>query len=388
MPPPSSLSVSSNPAHPVVARLFLPDDANIAGHVHGGTILQLMEQAGIIAATRHCNSDRNSEYFGKQMAGLARFETMSFLTPAFVGDIGSATADVIFTSERSVLVKVVVTTENALKGIRRTTNTGLLWYTSFIIIAEKDHLLPKAYKQTAPVIVQVPLLSPPSTEEGNSALDEYNYGKSLYEARKKASSNDLSDQHNNQTDSNEESYCLQQKEGCLCPKCRTNYVYANDDDDDDSTKKTPSASHQQLSQMVLPGDCGTSNVAFGGFVMKLMDNAAGCCAFKHTHTNVVTVSMSAVNLLGIVYLGDIVTVDATMTFCSAKSMEISIVVSRTSMQKPDTEVVATGMLTFVSLDGNGKVLPVPTLVFENQEQLERGFEGQRKYVQARKGRAK
>ena len=32
-----------------------PDDANIAGNVHGGTILKMIEEAGIIASTRHCN---------------------------------------------------------------------------------------------------------------------------------------------------------------------------------------------------------------------------------------------------------------------------------------------------------------------------------------------
>ena len=41
---------------PTVARLLLPDDANPSGNVHGGTILQLMDQAGMITATRHANS--------------------------------------------------------------------------------------------------------------------------------------------------------------------------------------------------------------------------------------------------------------------------------------------------------------------------------------------
>lgn len=33
-----------------------PDDANIAGNVHGGTILKMIEEAGAIISTRHCNS--------------------------------------------------------------------------------------------------------------------------------------------------------------------------------------------------------------------------------------------------------------------------------------------------------------------------------------------
>ena len=39
----------------VIWRLTLPDDANIYGNVHGGTILKLIEDAGTIIATRYCN---------------------------------------------------------------------------------------------------------------------------------------------------------------------------------------------------------------------------------------------------------------------------------------------------------------------------------------------
>ena len=38
-----------------VSRIMMPDDANIAGNVHGGTILKMIEEAGVIIATRHCN---------------------------------------------------------------------------------------------------------------------------------------------------------------------------------------------------------------------------------------------------------------------------------------------------------------------------------------------
>lgn len=38
-----------------VSREMHPDDSNLAGNVHGGTILKLIEEAGEIIATRHCN---------------------------------------------------------------------------------------------------------------------------------------------------------------------------------------------------------------------------------------------------------------------------------------------------------------------------------------------
>jgi len=39
----------------VLWRLTLPNDANLYGNVHGGTILKLIEDTGTIIATRYCN---------------------------------------------------------------------------------------------------------------------------------------------------------------------------------------------------------------------------------------------------------------------------------------------------------------------------------------------
>ena len=36
-------------------RLMGPDDANVKGNVHGGNILNMIEQAGAVVATRYCN---------------------------------------------------------------------------------------------------------------------------------------------------------------------------------------------------------------------------------------------------------------------------------------------------------------------------------------------
>merc|ERR1711865_1348264 len=113
---------------------------------------------------------------------------------------------------------------------------------------------------------------------------------------------------------------------------------ASDDDTTTTKTKTPAESQQQLCQMVLPGDCSPtsrSQIAFGGFVMKLMDNAAGCCAYRHCRTNVVTVSISAMDLTNFIRLGDVVTIDAKLLFCSSKSMEISITATSASITRID-----------------------------------------------------
>lgn len=348
------MSSTSDSNKVVLARLLMPDDANISGNVHGGTILQLMEQAGMIAATRHFNSDPDHEHHEKQVAGLARFETMSFHEPVFVGEIASLTTALMFTSERSLLIKVSVSAENAATGKTRLTNTGMMWYLSFVP-SQADN------KKEQHCLTTVPQLIPPTDPADKKA---YQKGKALYDARKQAETAGASD-------------CLK-IDGCLCPSCRTNFTPAEG-------SHPPAESTQTLCQMVLPGDCGTSNVAFGGFVMKLMDTAAGCCAFRHARTNIVTISISAMDFDAIVHLGDIVTIEANMRFCSSKSMEIMVVAKVTSMTKQD-HVVARGTFTFVALDKKNKVIAVPGLALETEEEFDHAFASQVKYEAAKQAR--
>lgn len=64
-------------------RVMLPDDANPAGNVHGGTILKMIEMAGYIAATRHANKLNGSEEKAPPLppahAHIARIDHMDFL---------------------------------------------------------------------------------------------------------------------------------------------------------------------------------------------------------------------------------------------------------------------------------------------------------------------
>lgn len=58
-------------------RIMRPDDANIAGNVHGGTVLKMIEEAGAIISTRHCNSGQGVS--GAGAGGSAAFAPSSVL---------------------------------------------------------------------------------------------------------------------------------------------------------------------------------------------------------------------------------------------------------------------------------------------------------------------
>ena len=142
----------------------------------------------------------------------------------------------------------------------------------------------------------------------------------------------------------------------------------------------------ELSQVVLPSDCDAFGFLRGGVLMKLMDNASGVVAVKHCRTNVVTVSLEAINFSEPVRKGELVHVTAFATFTSSRSLEIEVIV--------DAENVLTGVkrfctssafFIFVSLDQNHRPLPLKPLEPQTAEEVTRFAEGKARY-EARKSR--
>mmetsp|Transcript_10664 Transcript_10664/g.23576 ORF Transcript_10664/g.23576 Transcript_10664/m.23576 type:complete len:361 (-) Transcript_10664:88-1170(-) len=347
----------------VVARLLLPDDANVAGNVHGGTTLKLMEEAGMIAATRlMASSEANKESEGRCVAALVRFDTMIFHKPIFVGEVASCQCEIIFTSKQSILVEVMVTAEDISKGETRVTNTGWLWYVPMTppTAAEK-----KNWK-----IAQVPPIVKP---EGEAAIQKYEKAKAKYEKRKNRGEDGASGEFDaKETNSEFDTF-------------KSQYIAPTEG-------RSPAGSEQVLCQMVLPGDCGKGKVAFGGFVMKLMDNAAGCSAWRHCRTNVVTVAISDMDFVSWVSLGDLCSIRSKVVFASSKSLEIEVVASVASVTSDalngKDNIVARGLFTFVSIGSDGKVQAVPKLVLESEEDMQNAFFGTQRYEAAKRARIK
>jgi len=61
----------------VLSRQMEIPDANLAGNVHGGTIMKMVDTAAGLAAAKHCGG----------LAVTAAMDEMSFLEPVYVGDV-------------------------------------------------------------------------------------------------------------------------------------------------------------------------------------------------------------------------------------------------------------------------------------------------------------
>ena len=148
-----------------VCRLMHPDDANIAGNVHGGTTLKLIEEAGFIIATRHCNKNGRKRGPEPILAALARVERTDFLQPMFIGEVAQVHVELGYASTHSLEVQACVWAENLITGSRRLTNRASLWY------------VPVTGNEEMRIIPEVPAVEYSSKEEEERGKERYNRQK-------------------------------------------------------------------------------------------------------------------------------------------------------------------------------------------------------------------
>ncbi|MEX2459611.1 MAG: acyl-CoA thioesterase [Actinomycetota bacterium] len=92
------------------------EHSNLAGNVHGGAIMRLVDTAAGIAAARHCG----------RLAVTAAMDDMSFMAPVYLGDILTVRAMVNQAWTTSMEVGVRVETENYRSGRHLHTSSAYL----------------------------------------------------------------------------------------------------------------------------------------------------------------------------------------------------------------------------------------------------------------------
>ena len=102
----------------VMSQLMSHQDTNLAGNVHGGVIMKLIDTASGVAAVRHARSN----------VVTASIDRLDFHHPVFVGDLLTLRANLNFIGRTSMEVGVRVETENPMTGVRRHTASAYLTY--------------------------------------------------------------------------------------------------------------------------------------------------------------------------------------------------------------------------------------------------------------------
>ena len=129
-----------------------------------------------------------------------------------------------------------------------------------------------------------------------------------------------------------------------------------------------------MSQLMTHQDTNLAGNVHGGVIMKLIDTASGVAAVRHARSNVVTASIDRLDFHHPVFVGDLLTLRATLNFIGRTSMEVGV---RVETENPMTGVrrhTASAYLTYVALDRNGRPMPLPPLILETEEQMRRNRE--------------
>jgi len=130
-----------------------------------------------------------------------------------------------------------------------------------------------------------------------------------------------------------------------------------------------------ISQVMLPTDASAYGNIHGGVIMKLVDDAGAIVATKHSRSIVVTVAVDSMTFLSPMYVGNLVTLTAALSYVGRSSMEVEVLVEAEDPLTGDRTHTNTAYLVYVALDDSGRPREVPPLIAETEEERQRVAEG-------------
>lgn len=127
-------------------------------------------------------------------------------------------------------------------------------------------------------------------------------------------------------------------------------------------------------QAMSPQDANIAGNVHGGVIMKLIDTAGGAVAIRHARSNAVTASVDRLDFHHAVFVGDILTLKASLNMVGRTSMEVGVRAEAENLITGETRHTASAYLTYVALDEKGQPREVPPLILESAEDVMRNRE--------------
>ena len=104
----------------------------------------------------------------------------------------------------------------------------------------------------------------------------------------------------------------------------------------------------------MPADTNVYGDIFGGWLISMMDNAAGLVAARHSHGRAVTVAMDGMQFHLPVKVGDEVSVYGGLTRVGRTSMTIAVEAWSRPRHQDEAFKVTEAVFTFVAIDDTGR----------------------------------
>jgi uncharacterized protein (TIGR00369 family) len=132
-----------------------------------------------------------------------------------------------------------------------------------------------------------------------------------------------------------------------------------------------SDSRVSLCLVMGPQDTNSLGNVHGGVIMKLVDEAAGLVALKHSQRPSVTVAIDSMTFIYPIHVGMIVTFNAELTYVGRTSMEVRVEVITENPLDGTSRLSNTAYLVFVALGDDGRPVSVPELIYQTPEEIKR-----------------
>jgi uncharacterized protein (TIGR00369 family) len=137
------------------------------------------------------------------------------------------------------------------------------------------------------------------------------------------------------------------------------------------TGKTVAQSRVTTSRLMMPEHANPLGAVHGGEIMKMVDEAGGLAAMRHAGCPSVTVAMDAMTFLEPVRIGDLLTLDAEVTYVGSTSMEVRVSVVAENPITGDRAHTNWAYVVYVAISQQGRPQKVPALIAETDEERSR-----------------
>lgn len=133
-----------------------------------------------------------------------------------------------------------------------------------------------------------------------------------------------------------------------------------------------------MSRIMQPPDANSWGNVHGGAIMRMVDEAGGAVAIRHSRCQSVTVAMDRMTFKQPVYIGDLLTIRACLTYTGHTSMEVQAEIEAEDMRTGAVRSAGTCYLVYVALDDRGHTVPVPPLIVRSDEERRRWRDAERR----------
>ena len=113
-----------------------------------------------------------------------------------------------------------------------------------------------------------------------------------------------------------------------------------------------------IRQLAMPADTNANGDIFGGWLLGQMDLAGGIFASKAAKSRTVTVAIDAMNFRKAVFVGDVVSVHATLVRLGRTSITVHLEAWVLRRNEDRSILVTDGHFTYVSIDDQGRPQPI------------------------------